>query len=146
MSSNNSWGYLRIFLSAVRKKYSFTKRQMEAIEKLMSDVCDKSPSRQMGGSGFADTFFSGASRLICSEQWCGNELCKHHSNWSLYGCMREKIPASCKEWRSYRKKWRSYPDKEECRTCDHFKPDHTDNKHRCYCRKKVLPDNCPKKP
>lgn len=147
MPSKDTWKRYEMFIRAVEMKYTFGTEQMWAITKLMQHICEKAPSYAMGGSGVADEFYDFASHAICSERWCNNTGCDSYANGCIYNCEEEEMPSGCINWKLFRKRKRSYPEKKECRECKYYKDASQEEKgkYNCTCRKKVMPDYCPKK-
>ena len=168
MPSKNSYTYYDRFLSCVEKRFGREKKHYSrwdyvvhltgdqfkaAIEIIFDILIKKAPSAQMGGDDWLDKFFVHADKILCSGMWCYNERCKDNNTGSPYFCEAGNIPSTCKEWKAWRQKWRSYPEKEECQKCHYFKPyplapgqnREEANDYRCLCRAKELPVNCPKR-
>ena len=173
MPSYNSYTYYKRFLACVEKRFGKEKKhygkwdyvvqltsyQFRAAIKIIFDILiEKAPSAQMGGDAWLDHFLVNADRVICPGMWCCHERCKDNSTGSPYYCRAGVIPSKCKVWKAWRQQWRSYPEKEECQKCRHFKPYDNScyslihgknleeaNKYRCLCRAKELPVNCPKR-
>jgi hypothetical protein len=134
---------------------------MRAILNLFDDLIEKAPSACMGADDWLDKFFHNAEKELCTGMWCGDEHCKKYGSAYPYNCSAGCLPSKCEVWRAWRKQWRSYPEKKECRECKYYKPavpykcPANDkhyiknileiNQYKCYCRSKILPDGCPKK-
>jgi hypothetical protein len=130
-----------------------------AFEFLLDYLIEKSPSACMGADDWLDKFFTHAGDALCTGIWCGNTHCEHHNGEYPYNCAAENMPSKCKTWKAWRFQWRSYPEKEDCQQCRHYKPEkpyypndracvasvEKQNQYKCYCRSKELPENCPKK-
>jgi len=126
---------------------------------IFDQLIDKAPSACMGADDWLDKFLcSVVYKGFCTETWCENDHCEKNSNRYPYNCSEGCLPSKCKIWKAWRLVWRSYPDNEVCQKCKHYKPEpnidpryRTDlqtkqiNEYKCYCRKKELPEDCPKR-
>jgi hypothetical protein len=120
MPSKNSHVYYKRFLRCVDQRYAEDKNRL--IEAIFDELIKKAPSLAMGGSGWLDTFFCEAARIICSGSWCHDDHCKDNNGGYPYNCRAGNIPSRCKIWKSWRLQWRSFPEKEECQKRRYFKP------------------------
>jgi hypothetical protein len=161
MPSNKSYNYFELWKKCVHKKYGeFSDAKLDAVFKVIFDIMEKAPSKQMGGAGWCDEFLTNSIYVLCTGEWCNNNHCEHHETWEEpYNCGAGKLPFQCPEWKKWRLQWRSFPEKEECQQCRYYKPhkfgsyygrftkeaEDKFNSHKCYCRQKELPDGCPKK-
>jgi hypothetical protein len=129
-----------------------------AFKFVFDNFIKKAPSACMGADDWFDRFLVKADMVLCSGVWCFNERCSDNDTGSPYYCLAGNIPGKCEKWKAWRLTWRSYPENELCQKCRYFKPDKADqhwkiteqqlkkiNEYKCYCRKKELPGNCPKK-
>ena len=123
---------------------------------VLDNLIKKAPSASMGGDDWLDKFFVGSVKELCSGTWCKYERCIENSNEYPYYCKAGNIPNKCEAWKKWRLSWRSYPEKEACQKCKHYKPEAPSeyrsdlqtkkiNEYKCYCRAKELPEDCPKK-
>jgi hypothetical protein len=126
-----------------------------AFKSVFDEFIEKAPSACMGADNWFDKFLFNADGLLCAGMWCGHERCENNDGGEPYYCRAGNVPGKCKAWKAWRWRWRSYPEKEECRKCRHYKPeepyDRKDvsrtekiNRYKCYCRAKELPEGCPK--
>jgi hypothetical protein len=142
------------------KRYDLTIGSIRAaFEFVFDEFIKKAPSACMGANDWFDGFLVNADGLLCPGKWCQNPHCGQHNGSYPYNCSGNNIPYKCKIWKDWRKIWRSYPEKNECQNCRHYKPEkpyypHDKdcvtrtkkiNQYKCYCRAKELPENCPKK-
>ena len=129
-----------------------------AVGYLFDDLIEKAPSACMGADDWFDKFLVNAVDILCPETWCGHERCQEYNNGHPYNCKAGNLPSKCEAWKKWRLSWRSYPQKEACQKCKHYKPFVADsysrmtalqvekiNEYKCYCRAKELPEGCPKK-
>jgi hypothetical protein len=167
MPDQNTYKYYKRFLKCLEKRYdkeSYRKRDAEddqlielsarqfstAFRIVFDTIVEKAPGRCNGGNSWFDEFTIYASQILCPGMWCDKESCPENTLWHPYYCKAGNVPSKCKIWKAWRKQRRSYPEKEECQKCRYYRPyrpdeTHEANKHCCYCRAKVLPDNCPKR-
>ena len=158
MPSNNSYNYFQLFEKCVFRKYAskFSNDGLKAICNFMFEMMKTAPSKQVEGAGWCDDFLTASVFVICTGEWCKNPHCEHNRNGKEpYNCGAGKLPFQCKEWKNWRLMWRSYPEKEVCQKCKYYKPVKAtrlnitwakkENQHKCYCRAKELPADCPKR-
>jgi hypothetical protein len=130
-----------------------------AFEFVFDEFIKKAPSACMGADDWFDKFLVKADSLLCPGKWCSDPHCEHNNSRYPYNCSGGNLPYKCKIWKDWRKTWRSYPEKAECRKCRYYKPEkpyyphdkaciaevEKINRYKCYCRAKILPEDCPKK-
>jgi len=95
----------------------------ESVEYIFDRLIEKAPSACLGADDWLDKFFNSVVREgFCTETWCGYDRCENFDHFCPYNCGKGKLPSKCDKWKAWRLSWRSYPEKEECQKCKHYKP------------------------